>query len=96
MKKRSKKAYKKLSLKWYLDRNRDNFETAREVYYDINEAYETLSDPQKWQVYNRGGVKGVQDHEMKDSHKNVRHDMFGKETSLIKLIYLTNSILSLS
>jgi DnaJ-related protein SCJ1 len=86
-----KKAYKKLSLKWHPDRNRDNFETAREVYYDINEAYETLGDPQKRQVYNRGGVKGVQDHEQKDSQKNVRHDMFGKEISLIKAIYFINS-----
>jgi DnaJ-class molecular chaperone len=66
-------------LKWHPDRNKNDYEKAREVYSDINNAYETLMDPEKRQAYNNGGVKGVQDHEQKSSHQNMRRDMFGKQ-----------------
>lgn len=59
----------KLSLKWHPDRNLDNYEEAREKFVDINNAYETLSDPEKRRVYNEKGVKGVQDHEQQSQHQ---------------------------
>lgn len=39
-----KAAYKKLSLKWHPDRNRNNIEEAQEKFKEINEAYQKLSD----------------------------------------------------
>ena len=49
------------------------------MFADINNAYETLSDPQKRQIYNRNGVKGVQDHEQLSQHQgNMFRDQFGK------------------
>jgi molecular chaperone DnaJ len=51
-----KKAYRKGAMKYHPDRNRDNKE-AEEMFKEINEANEVLSDPQKrsqYEAYRRG------------------------------------------
>lgn len=47
-----KKAYRSLSLKYHPDRNPD--EDTKQKFQEINEAYETLSDPNKRQMYDMG------------------------------------------
>ena len=51
-----KKGYRKAALKWHPDKNPDNLDTATEMIKAINEAYETLNDPNERAWY--------------DSHKN--------------------------
>ncbi|KAJ8942156.1 hypothetical protein NQ318_002546 [Aromia moschata] len=48
-----KAAYEKLVLKWHPDNNLDNPEYAREQLQIIQQAYETLSDPEERAWYNR-------------------------------------------
>jgi len=52
-----KKSYRTLSLKYHPDRNTDP--SATDLYKEINEAYEILSDPQKRQQYDMGGMDFV-------------------------------------
>lgn len=52
-----KKSYRALSLKYHPDRNTDP--SATDLYKEINEAYEILSDPQKRQQYDMGGMDFV-------------------------------------
>ncbi|KAI8324061.1 DnaJ-domain-containing protein, partial [Martensiomyces pterosporus] len=42
-----KKAYRKQALVWHPDKNYDNVEEATQIFAQIKEAYETLSDPQE-------------------------------------------------
>jgi len=46
-----KKSYKKLALKWHPDKNLNNQKEAEAKMKEINQAYETLSDPQKRKEY---------------------------------------------
>ena len=55
-----RKAYKKLAIKWHPDKNQDNKEEAEEKFKEVNEAYETLSDPQKRKMYDQFGAEGPQ------------------------------------
>jgi DnaJ-class molecular chaperone len=48
-----KKAFRKLSLQYHPDRNKSP--DAQSKFQEINEAYETLSDPQKKKQYDMGG-----------------------------------------
>lgn len=50
-----KAAYRKLSLKYHPDRNPED-KIAEEKFKEINEAYQTLSEPDKRQMYDLGGV----------------------------------------
>ncbi|KAJ2134344.1 hypothetical protein IW136_004685, partial [Coemansia sp. RSA 678] len=46
-----KKAYRRLALVWHPDKNHGNAEEATQVFAEIKEAYETLSDPQERSWY---------------------------------------------
>jgi len=54
-----KRAFKKLSLKYHPDKNKQNLEAAKDKYARIVNAYEVLSDPKLKEAYDRGGEKGV-------------------------------------
>lgn len=58
-----KKAFKKLSIKYHPDKNKNRKEWAKTQFVKIANAYETLSDPEKRRVYDMGGEEGVKDHE---------------------------------
>ena len=53
-----KKDYRKLAKKYHPDANPDNKEEAEKKFKEVNEAYETLSDKQKRQMYDQFGFNG--------------------------------------
>jgi DnaJ family protein B protein 4 len=57
-KKDLKKAYKRLAMKWHLDKNPVSKREAEAKFKQISEAYDVLSNPQKRQIYNVYGEEG--------------------------------------
>lgn len=53
-----KKAYRKLAVKWHPDKNPDNDEATKN-FQKISEAYATLSDKKKRQLYDQYGKQGA-------------------------------------
>ena len=58
-----KKAFKKLSLKYHPDKNKDNPKKAKEMFIKIANAYEVLSDDEKRKIYDNYGEEGVKANE---------------------------------
>ena len=58
-----KKAFKKLSLKYHPDKNKDNPKKAKEKFIKIANAYEVLSDDEKRKIYDQYGEEGVKANE---------------------------------
>lgn len=54
-----KKAYRRLALKWHPDKNPDKKEEAEQMFKEISEAYEVLSDENKRAVYDKYGKEGL-------------------------------------
>lgn len=52
-----KRAYRKLSLKYHPDKNPS--EDAAAKFAELSQAYDVLSDPEKREIYNRGGEEAV-------------------------------------
>ena len=51
-----KKAYKKLAMQWHPDKNTDNSEEAEKKFKKISEAYQVLSDKEKYIRENRNSI----------------------------------------
>jgi DnaJ family protein C protein 16 len=54
-----KKAFKKMSLKYHPDKNKENPEAAEKQFVKVANAYETLLDPEKRKIYDQYGEEGV-------------------------------------
>jgi molecular chaperone DnaJ len=70
-----KKAYRQLARKHHPDANPDDPE-AEERFKEISLAYETLSDPQKRQVYDRYGIDGLRNAVGSDPFAGGLSDLF--------------------
>lgn len=75
-KKAIKSAYRKLALEWHPDKNEDK-EKAEQMFQDISEAYEVLSDDELRAKYDRG--ENVFDNQGGGGGGGFRHHGFPEE-----------------
>lgn len=66
-----KKAYRKKALKWHPDKNPNNKEEAEKQFKKISEAYDTLSDPKKKEIYDKFGKDGLKNRGMGFDPRNM-------------------------
>ena len=71
-----KKNYRKLAIKWHPDKNPNNKEEAETKFKEISEAYNILCDPEKREIYNKYGEKGIQQHESGNGNSHSPEDIF--------------------
>ena len=83
-----KKAYRKLAKKYHPDANQDNKAEAEAKFKEVNEAYETLSDPQKRRMYDQFGTA--------DPQGFGGFGGFGMGSSDVKLQYVDDELSSYS
>jgi DnaJ family protein C protein 16 len=64
-----KKAFKKLSLKYHPDKNKDKekSEWAKNKFIKVANAYEALSDPKKKEIYDKYGEEGLKEHTQREN-----------------------------
>jgi curved DNA-binding protein CbpA len=72
-----KKAFKKLSLKYHPDKNKDKPEWAKNMFIKIANAYEVLSDTEKRKVYDLHGEEGVKEQTARENAGQQGHDFGG-------------------
>jgi DnaJ family protein C protein 16 len=68
-----KKAFKKLSLKYHPDKNKDKPEWAKNMFIKIANAYEVLSDEEKRRVYDLHGEEGVKEQTARENAGHQGH-----------------------
>ena len=71
-----RRAFKKLSLKYHPDKNKDNPEKAKAKFVEVANAYEVLSDPQKRKVYDMHGEEGVNQESARQAQNEANQHMF--------------------
>ncbi len=72
-----KKAFKKLSLKYHPDKNKDKTEWAKNMFIKVANAYEVLSDTEKRQIYDKYGEEGVKKQTERENSGHGGHGGFG-------------------
>lgn len=83
-----KRAYKRMALKWHPDRNRDNKDQATEMFKQIGEAYDVLSDPEKKKVYDQFGEEGLKG--MSDDSDATSSDPFTSSSSGPRIFFTSS------
>ena len=72
-----KRAFKKLSLKYHPDKNKDNPEKAKEKFIEIANAYEVLSDEKQRKIYDQYGEEGIKQQQQGGGQGGGMHFNFG-------------------
>jgi len=65
-----KRAFKKMSLKYHPDKNKNRPEWAKKHFVEIANAYEVLNDKEKRKIYDQKGEEGVKDYEQRKNQGN--------------------------